>query len=304
MNNLFSSKQAKLLLAFSLIYFIWGSTYLGIRYAIETMPPFLMASARFIIAGVVMYAFLRFKGAPNPSLRQWCNLGVVGVFMLLGGNGFVAWAEQYISSGLAALLVSLLPLWLITLDWLWIGGPRPTWQAMLGIAFGICGVVLIVDPARIMGSSVHLTGAGMVILASLLWAIGSIYAKKIDHPKSIFMSAACQMIVGGMALLLTSVLLGEPAGFTISAVSTVSLLSFCYLTIAGSMIAITAYAWLLQNASATSVSTYALVNPAVAIFLGWLIADEALTPSIMLGAAIILLGVFLVISHQRKKVRQ
>lgn len=301
MTTYLHNKKIKLILAFSLIYFIWGSTYLGIRYAIETMPPFLMASARFLIAGCLMYTFLRFKGAPNPSIKQWCNLGVVGVFMLLGGNGFVAWAEQYISSGLAALLVSLLPLWLIALDWLWIDGPRPTWQAMLGIAFGIFGVALIVDPTRIMGSSVHLAGAGMVILASLLWAIGSIYSKKFKHPKSIFMSAACQMIVGGVSLLITSVLLGEPTGFTLASVSAISFFSFCYLTIAGSMIAITAYAWLLQNASATSVSTYALVNPAVAIFLGWLIADEALTPPIMLGAFIILLGVFLVISQQRKR---
>ncbi|MES2626250.1 MAG: EamA family transporter [Pseudomonadota bacterium] len=293
--------RLRLICAFFLIYFIWGSTYLAIRYAIETMPPFLMAGTRFFAAGLLMFGFMRLKGVANPDLWQWIHLSVIGTFMFLGGNGFVVWAEQYINSGLAALLVSTLPLWLILLDWLWAKGPPPTRMALAGISLGIAGTVLLVDPARIVGSSVHLPGAAMVVLASLLWAIGSIYSKKIKQPTSIFMSAACQMIGGGVSLLVVAFCLGEPAQFDFASVSAVSLAGFFYLLIFGSMIAISAYVWLLQNASAARVSTYAFVNPAVAIFLGWLLADEEITVHIMLGAGIILAGVFLVIRSSVKK---
>lgn len=296
-----SAHRLRLLSAFFLIYFIWGSTYLAIRYAIETIPPFLMAGTRFLTAGMLMYCFLRLRGADNPSLKQWLQLGTVGVFMFLCGNGFVVWAEQFINSGLAALLVSTLPLWLLLLDWLWANGPRPTLPALVGIALGITGTVLLIDPARIAGSGVHLPGASMVVLASVGWAVGSIYSKKFKHPPSIFMSAACQMIGGGVALLLTSILLGETTGFALSSVSRVSIGGFFYLMVFGSMIAISAYVWLLQNASAASISTYAFVNPAVAIFLGWLIADEAINTHILLGAGVILAGVVLVIRASTRR---
>jgi len=294
------AERLRLYVAFFLIYFIWGSTYLAIRYAIETIPPFLMAGLRFSAAGLLMYGVLRLSGAANPSGRQWLQLGIVGTFLFLGGNGFVVWAEQFINSGLAALLVSTLPVWLILLDWLWAGGPRPTGTALAGIGLGILGTLILVDPVRLAGSSIHLPGAAMVVLASVLWAIGSIYSKKFRQPASIFMSAACQMIGGGFSLLLVSVLLGETRGFDPAQVSAVSLGGFFYLMVFGSMIAISAYVWLLQNASASSVSTYAFVNPAVAILLGWLIADEEISAHILAGAAVILAGVFLVIRAPRQ----
>lgn len=294
-------ERIKLLSAFFLIYFIWGSTYLAIRYAIETMPPFLMAGTRFFAAGLLMFTFMRLKGVANPDRWQWLHLGMIGTFLFLGGNGLVVWAEQYINSGLAALLVSTLPLWLILLDWLWAKGPAPSRLALVGISLGIAGTVLLVDPARIVGSSIHLPGAAMVVLASLLWAIGSIYSKKIRQPASIFMSAACQMIGGGASLLLVALLLGETRQFDLAAISGVSFAGFFYLLVFGSMIAISAYVWLLQNASAARVSTYAFVNPAVAIFLGWLLADEEINLHIMAGAGIILAGVFLVIRSSVKK---
>jgi drug/metabolite transporter (DMT)-like permease len=285
----------RLLLAFFLIYFIWGSTYLAIRYAVQTLPPFLMAGARFTTAGLLMYGFLRLRGAANPSWVQWAQLSVVGVLMFLCGNGFVVWAEQYITSGLAALLVALLPLWLLLFDWLWAHGPRPTLAALCGIVLGIAGTVLLLDPAQVTGRDIHLPAALMVLLASFCWALGSIYSKKFRHPPSIFMSAACQMLGGGVALLATGLVLDEPQRLIWGDVSAVSVAGFFYLMVLGSMIAISAYVWLLQNASAASISTYAFVNPAVAIFLGWLIADETLTPSMLLGAGVILAGVFLVI---------
>ena len=146
-------ERLRLCTAFFLIYFIWGSTYLAIRYAIETIPPFLMAGARFTAAGLLMFAVLRLRGVPAPSRLQWVQLGVVGTFLFLGGNGFVVWAEQFIASGLAALLVSTLPVWLILLDWLWAGGPRPSGMAVTGIGLGILGTLILVDPVQLAGSS-------------------------------------------------------------------------------------------------------------------------------------------------------
>lgn len=296
--------QAQLLLAFFLIYFIWGSTYLAIRYAIESIPPFLMAGIRYTTAGALLYTFMRLRGCPNPDLKQWGGLATVGTFLFVGGNGLVVWAEQFITSGLAALLVSLLPLWLVLLDWLWAGGPPPTWRGAAGIVLGITGVVVLIDPAQITGSDIDMTGALVVLMASPLWAVGSIYSKKIRQPASIFMSAACQMLGGGLSLLLTSLLFQEWRDFTPVAISPVSVSAFSYLVVFGSIVAISAYVWLLQNASAASVSTYAFVNPAVAIFLGWLIADEEINAHILTGAAIILAGVILVISAQNRRLAE
>jgi drug/metabolite transporter (DMT)-like permease len=293
--------QAKLVIAFFLIYFIWGSTYLAIRYAIETIPPFLMAGVRFTTAGTLLYTFMRLTGAANPSLQQWLNLWVVGTFLFLGGNGLVVWAEQYITSGLAALLVSTLPLWLIMLDLLWAGGPPPTVKGLAGISLGIIGTVVLIDPVKITATDIYIPGALVVIFGSMLWATGSIYSKKFTQPDSIFMSAACQMFGGGLSLLLVSLVLGEWFAFQPVGISLVSFAAFSYLVVFGSIVAISSYVWLLKNASAASVSTYAFVNPTVAIFLGWLIAGEEINAHIIFGAAIILAGVILVISAQNKR---
>jgi len=299
--SLFSpSHRFRLLLAFFLLYFIWGSTYLAIRYAIETLPPFLMAGTRFFCAGALLYLVMRWRKVPNPAARQWLQLGVVGTFLCLGGNGLVVWSEQYISSGLAALLVSTMPLWLILLDWLWAAGPAPAGKALAGIGLGFVGLVVLIDPAQLIGSEVHLPGALTCVVASMLWAIGSIYSKKFRQPPSIFMSAACQMLGGGLALLVTAFLLGEPAAFDPGQVSFASLASFLYLLVFGSIVANSAYVWLLQNASATRVSTYAFVNPAVAVLLGWALAGEQLTVQILVGAGIILAGVVLVLAAGRR----
>lgn len=296
------SRQSKLYTAFFLIYFIWGSTYLAIRYAVATIPPFLMAGSRFTLAGVVMLLWLRWRGTPMPPLPQFLRLSVVGIFLFVGGNGLVVWAEQYIDSGLAALLVSTLPLWLILLDWLWASGPPPTLRALLGVVLGIAGTIVLVQPQVLLGApaTVDVTptatlASSIVVFASVLWAIGSIYLKKFERPKSVFMSAACQMTGGGVVLLLLALVRGEWQQFDLQAVTLVSLAGWAYLFCFGSMIAISAYVWLLQNAPAAAVSTYAFVNPVVALLLGWLIADEPMTPTILTGAGIILAGVLLVV---------
>lgn len=299
-------QQARRYLAFFLIYFIWGSTYLAIRYAVITIPPFLMAGMRFFAAGLLMYIFLRWRGVPNPSWGQWWRLGVVGTFLFLGGNGLVVWAEQYIESSLAALLVATLPLWLLVLDWLWAGGRPPQWLALIGIALGIAGTVVLVGPEQLMQAEalqdpIEIVAASVVVFASVLWAIGSIYTKKFPLPRSIFMSAACEMVGGGLALLLVSAWQGEWSHFTPAQVSSASFAGWAYLFVFGSMIAISAYAWLLQNASAASISTYAFVNPVVALALGFLIADETINARILTGAGIILAGVVLVVTSSSKR---
>lgn len=304
MNFLNRPDRIKLVVAFFFIYFIWGSTYLAIRYAIETIPPFLMAGVRFTLAGFVLFMVMKLRGASTPNLTQLWKLSIVGTFLFLGGNGLVVWAEQYIASGLAALLVALLPLWLIALDWLWANGPPPTIKGSLGIVMGIIGVVILLDPTQLASTDIHLGGAVMTLLATVLWAIGSIYSKKFHQPESIFMSAACQMIGGGIAILITSLILGEWHAFTPSEISLVSLGAFFYLVCFGSIVAISSYVYLLKHASAASVSTYAFVNPAIAIFLGWLIADELVNLHIIAGALIILAGVILVISAQNTRLSQ
>jgi drug/metabolite transporter (DMT)-like permease len=304
------SHRSKLYLCFFLICFIWGSTYLAIRYAITGIPPFLMAGTRFFSAGLVMYLFLRWRGIPAPLWSQWWRLTVVGMFLFLGGNGLVVWAEQYIDSGLAALLVSTLPLWLILLDWLWASGPAPQLRSMSGILLGVVGTVLLIKPALVLPwlyqantaidtapvSMQQVLASTVVTFASVLWAFGSIYSKKFDKPKSVFMSAACQMIGGGLALLLLSLVLGEWQLFHFNKLDWLSVAGFSYLFCFGSMVAISAYVWLLQNAQASMVSTYAFVNPVVALLLGWLVAGEQMTLNIIIGAGIILAGVLLVLS--------
>ncbi len=305
------SRQSKLYTAFFLIYFIWGSTYLAIRYAVATIPPFLMAGSRFTLAGLVMLLWLRWRGVALPPWPQFLRLSVVGIFLFVGGNGLVVWAEQYIDSGLAALLVSTLPLWLILLDWLWANGPAPTARAVLGVALGIVGTVVLVQPQALLGE-LHSTdvarasawASAIVVFASVLWAIGSIYLKKFERPKSVFMSAACQMTGGGVVLLLLALLRQEWQLFDMQAVTLVSFAGWAYLFCFGSMIAISAYVWLLQNAPAAAVSTYAFVNPVVALLLGWLIADEPMTLTILTGAGIILAGVLLVVMPASTAARQ
>jgi len=305
------SHRSRFYLAFFLLYFIWGSTYLAIRYAIASIPPLLMAGTRFFVAGLLMFIFLRWRGVQLPPWSQCWRLAVTGVFLFLGGNGTIVWAEQYIDSGLAALLVSTLPLWLILLDWLWAKGPAPQLRAVLGILLGVVGTVLLIKPALILpwlyesvttaSSPQRVLASTIVVMASVLWAIGSIYSKLFVKPQSVFMSAACQMIGGGLALLLVAIEQGEWSHFAAASITWLSLTGFCYLVVIGSMVGISAYVWLLQNAQAAAVSTYAFVNPVVALLLGWLIAGEQLTASIIGSAGIILAGVLIVITTPARK---
>jgi drug/metabolite transporter (DMT)-like permease len=282
--------------AFAIVYVIWGSTFLAILFAIETLPPFLMASARFIVAGSVLYGWARFvNGAAAPTRAHWRGTAVVGVLLLLGGNGLLVWSEQRIPSGIAALLVGTVPCFMVVLDWLRPGGLRPTRLVVAGLLLGLLGLVWLVGPDTLMGGGrADLVGATVVVLGSFSWALGSIYSRHAAAPASPFLSTAMQMLAGGAALLALSILLGEPWTFDARDVSLRSALGLLYLVVFGSIVAFSAYIWLLRVSTPTRVSTYAYVNPVIAVLLGWALAGEALTARVGVAAAVIVSGVALI----------
>jgi drug/metabolite transporter (DMT)-like permease len=288
--------------AFAIVYVIWGSTYLAILFAIETLPPFLMASARFFVAGALLYGWSRvLGGAAAPSVVEWRSTAVVGVLLLLGGNGLVVWSEQRIPSGMAALLVGTVPCFMVVIDWLRPGGSRPTGRVVAGLALGLLGLVWLVGPDSVMGGGrADLLGAGALVFASLSWAVGSIYSRHATMPSSPFLGTAMQMLAASVALFAVSAVLGEPWQFDTSAVSLRSVLGFAYLVVLGSIVAFSAYIWLLRVSTPARVSTYAYVNPVVAVLLGWALAGEALTTRMLVAAAVIVSGVALITLAPRR----
>jgi drug/metabolite transporter (DMT)-like permease len=286
-------------LALGAVYVIWGSTYLAIRFAIETIPPFLMAGTRYVTAGLLLYGWSRLRGAPRPSLVNWRSAVLVGAALLLMGNGGVVWAEQRVSSGLVALLICTEPLWIVLLVWLRSRGEKPNPRVLAGLALGFVGLVILVKPGSSSGG-IDPWGAVVVLIASLSWAWGSIYGQRARLPSSPLLSTGMQMLCGGSLQLLVSMILREPSRFAVAQVSGKSLLALGYLIVFGAIIAFTAYVWLLKAAPPVLVSTYAYVNPVVAVFLGWAFAGEPITGTTMIAAAVILTGVALISSAQGK----
>jgi drug/metabolite transporter (DMT)-like permease len=285
-----------LAVAFAIVYVIWGSTFLAILFAIQTLPPFLMASARFLVAGSLLYAWSRLvNGAAAPTLTNWRATAVVGVLLLLGGNGLLVWSEQRIPSGVAALLVGTVPCFMVLIDWLRPGGSRPTGLVIAGLFLGLLGLAWFVGPDALLGGGrADLIGAVVVVVGSFSWALGSVYSRHAATPPSPFLSTAMQMLGGGAALLVLSVMLGEPWAFDASGVSLRSALGLLYLVLFGSIVAFSAYIWLLRVSTPTRVSTYAYVNPVIAVILGWALAGEALTTRMIIAAAVIVSGVALI----------
>ena len=281
-----------ILLAFAVIYVVWGSTYLAIALVVETIPPFLSAALRFLIAGILLMGFLALRRTPLPTAAQWWHALVSGLLLSVGGNGLVVWAEQSISSGLAALLVALTPVWFALLDWLRPAGKRPHLKTVIGIVIGFAGVVLLVTGRTASDShSTSLWATLAVIVAGVLWAAGSLYSKHSPNPGSPWMNAAAQMICGGAGLMVVALALGEPARADWSTVSTRSWMALLYLIVFGSWIGFTAYVWLLRVSTASRVSTYAYVNPVIAVFLGWLVLGETVSGRMAWGALVVLAGV-------------
>lgn len=293
------SLRLQITLAFLAIYTIWGSTYLAIRIAIETLPPFLMAGIRFLIAGAALYLWTRLRGAPSPTRPNWKAATTIGGLLLLGGNGGVVWAEQYVPSGLTAVLITTVPLWMALLEWKRYDRTRPAVPIVLGLILGFAGVVLLVGPEELAGSgAINRVGATVLILASLSWAIGSLYSRKAPLPTSPLQSTAMEMLAGGLLLSAAGLVSQEWVGFHPSEASFRSLISLAYLVVFGSLVGFTSYIFLLKATTPAKVSTYAYVNPIIAVILGWAIAQEELTLRTLIAAAIIVAGVVVITTYR------
>ncbi len=293
-----SAPRWAVLVAFAAVYLVWGSTYLGIRLAIASAPPLLMAGSRFLLAGSLLYALMRWRGAPSPPLRGWGTALVAGVLLLAFGNGGVTLGEQYLVSGLAALLAATVPLWMVLLGWLSGQTGRPSRWALAGLLAGLAGVYLVAQtagPSRVTRPEQLGLGVGLALTAAMVWAIGSLYAKQKQAASSPFLASAMHMLCGGGALLLAGLLRGEATGFQLAAVTASSWLAFAYLVTFGSLIAFAAYNWLLQAVEPHLVGTYAFVNPVVAVLLGRAVGGEQLSGSMLGGAVLIVLAVILVV---------
>jgi len=285
------------LTAFAAVYLVWGSTYLAIRIGIESFPPLILAGLRHLLVGLFLYPILRRKTGIKPTAANWRTAIVTGALLLFVGNGGVSWAELTVPSGIAALLVATVSLWLVIVDWLRPGGVRPVLRVVMGLVMGFAGLALLVGPARLGGSErVDPRGAGVLVVASLAWACGSIYSKHGGMPNSAMLSVAMQSFAGGVILLLGGLFAGEFHALQLGAISLRSWLALAYLIVFGSGIGFSAYIYILHKSTAARVATYAFVNPVVALFLGWLILGEPLSLRTVLAAAVILTAVVLVIT--------
>jgi len=290
------------LVAFAAVYVIWGSTYLAIRVGVESFPPLLLAGGRHLVFGLLFYPLLRWKTGIRPTLQHWRTAAVTGILLLLLGNGGVCVAELKVPSGVAALLVATVSLWMVLVDWLRPGGARPVGRVIAGLLLGFAGLALLVGPKNLGGSErVDPRGVVILLVASLAWACGSLYSKHGALPSSPLLAAAMQGLCGGIALWVVALFTGEMNSLHLAAVSTRSWLALGYLIFFGSTMGFTAYVYILKESTATRVATYAFVNPVVALFLGWLLASEPITLRTILAAAVILAAVLVVITAPHRE---
>ena len=281
--------------AFAAVYVIWGSTYLGIRYAVESIPPFLMAGTRNLAAGLLLYAFARARGGTAPSRMEWRDAAITGGLLLTAGNGGVTWAEQFIPSSAAALLVAMTPVWMVLLDWLRPRGPRPGLLVAAGLAVGFTGVVLLARGHGDHPGPTHGWAVVALLTASISWASGSIFNRQARKPASPLLGVAMQMTAGGVLLLGLAVAGGEPAQFSFGRVTLLSIGSWLYLIVAGSLVGYTCYVWLLHATTPARVATYAYVNPLIAVLLGCTLGRETFSHELLVAGGLIILAVVLIV---------
>ena len=288
----------RLIGAFAAVYIIWGSTYLAIRFAVDTMPPFLMAGVRFLIAGAILYALMAARGTPAPKRIHWRSTLIIGALLLLAGNGGVVWAEQKVPSGIASLLVAIVPLWIVLIDWLRPGGSRPSMPVIVGLLVGLAGIGLLVVGGDDANKPIDLLGIGSLLIATVCWAIGTFYARRAPLSSSTLETTAMEMLCGGALLLLVGTITGEWGRLDIAKISLTSVVAVIYLIVFGALVAYTAYTYLINHAPPARAATYAYVNPVVAVFLGWLFRGEPLTIRTIIAAAIIIASVVIITTYR------
>lgn len=297
-------KTIIMIAAFAAVYLIWGSTYLAMKFAIETLPSFLMAGTRFLIAGVILLIWARLSADyERPKLVHWRTSLIVGGLLLLGGNGGVVIAQHYLPSSLTALLIATEPFWVVLIGWLFMGYSRPNLKVILGLLVGFVGVSLLISGRGLAvgDGNGQIFGVGLIIFSTIAWASGSLYGLRAPSPKSSLLAAGMQMVSGGILLILLGIITGEWQSFKFANVSANSWIAFGYLAIFGSLIGFTAYSWLLKNVEPSLASTYAYVNPVIAVVLGWAIAGESLSGQMLVGAGVIIGSVVLITSHHKEK---
>ncbi|MEK7465855.1 MAG: EamA family transporter [Planctomycetota bacterium] len=289
---------SRIALALSSVYLIWGSTYLAIRFAIDSLPPFSMAGVRFFIAGAAMMAFVKVRTGVRVQAAHWPGASLVGGLMLLGGNGAVCWAEKTVPSGLASLIIATVPLWAVAIGALLPGGRLPGFRVVAGIVIGLAGVALLVRPWQ--SGAVDPAGAGALLFAAASWALGSVLSKRVRLPESMLLATAMEMIAGGALLVAVGAAAGEWGRFDPGAVTTKSVLAMAYLAVFGSIVGFTAFVWLLRETSPVVATSYAYVNPFVAVLLGWAFNHE--TPSAWtVAAGALVIGAVALITTSRAK---
>jgi len=278
------------------VYIIWGSTYLGIRLPIQTIPPFLMVGMRYLVSGTIIYTWRRLSGDPAPTRTEWSSASIIGLLMLMGGNGALSWAELRIPTGVASLFIATVPLWMVVLDALRPGGKRASLPVWMGVLVGFIGIILLADPwqARITSPPLDPIGIAVLVAGALSWSIGSLFSRQAQLPSSALLGTGMEMLAGSAGVFIVGSLLGEWRGFNPAHVSLESWIGLAYLIVFGSGIGFVAYTWLLRNAPTATVSTYAYVNPLVAILLGTLVLHEPLEIIEIISAAVIIAGVILI----------
>jgi drug/metabolite transporter (DMT)-like permease len=290
----------KILLAFSIIYFVWGSTFLAIRIGVHEVPPFLLAAVRFFTAGLVLYAWLRLKGTPAPSPREWVSASVLGALIFLLDYGCLFWAEQRVPSGVTAVVLATIPVFIALLEITFLRTQKLTVRLGLALAVGIFGVAVLMNRSFSLGEApIDRAGALALLVASATWSIATILTRRVPLPASKAMSAAAQMVTGGAMLFLLAALSHEFAGFRVQAVSRNAWLALIYLIIAGSIVGFTAYVWLLHYESPTKVGTYAYVNPVVAVCLGYFFGGESIGARTLLGTLLVLVSVITITTTKK-----
>jgi drug/metabolite transporter (DMT)-like permease len=294
------SDSIKITLAFAVIYIVWGTTFLAIRFALESIPPFMMAGLRFTVAGVLLFAWVYFR---NPVKIKPAHLKlpvITGLLMIFIGHGSLAWAEQFITSGFAALLCSVIPVWMVLISWMQSRANKPDKLTVAGIILGITGVALLTVTGDDFSISTTV-GSGMIILnilplllSGIIWSYASIKSRKFSKELPLLYSVSVQILSGGTALLLLGIFRGEASELSASTISFISLASMVYLVLFGTILAYSSYVWLLKASTPSKVGTYAFFNPLIAVFLGWLTIDEPITTVMIIGAAGILISVLLI----------
>ena len=293
----------KILLAFAIIYLVWGSTFLAIRVGVREVPPFLLAAIRFLVAGFVLFAWMRAKGTVSPSGREWFSVMVLAVLFFVGDYGLVFWAERRVPSGVTAVMMATIPVFMALSEILFLKTQRLTMRLGVALLVGIGGVLVLISRSISFGDSpIDTFGALALIVAAISWAAGSVLTRKLPLPSSKAMSSGAQMLAGGVFLTMTSAGLGEFHGFRVQAVSLKAWIALAYLIVAGSIIAFTAYVWLIHHESPTKVGTYAYVNPVVAVLLGYFLGGEALSLRTIIGTMLVLVSVVVITTTPKKQI--